>query len=161
MSIKYQQTASPKRNRQVYSRRFYSTLYSKLLLLSSIPPLSLFPPSLLPRSFFPSFLLPSSLLPPPSSFLYPPFSLSFPSPPFLLLHFSSPFSCRFYHKQVYYTPRDSSTQPRTVEDYAEGSIYQLDNLRYGTMFSIHVRAMNGAGEGPMSNIATNSTTIGG
>ena len=52
-------------------------------------------------------------------------------------------------------------QNMTVRDYAEGSDYQLGNLRYGTMFTIRVAAINRAGEGDMSNDATGSTTIGG
>ena len=73
------------------------------------------------------------------------------------LHFSFFFPPPFlYHKQVYYTPQDSSIQPKDVQ----GSNYQLGNLRYGTMFNIGVAAVNGAGEGNMSN-ATGSTTIGG
>ena len=52
-------------------------------------------------------------------------------------------------------------QNMVVQDYAEGNIYQLGNLRYGTMFTIRVAAVNGAGEGDMSNDTTGSTTIGG
>ena len=136
----------------------FTTLVVWTSLLSTaayLPTSSLSPPSSSPIFLSPSFL--SSLLLPPSSFL--PLSLPFPSslPP-LFLFFLPP---SLYHKQVYYTPQGDSTQIRVVRNYAEGSNYQLGNLRYGTMFTIRVAAVNGAGEGDMNNDITGSTTIGG